>query len=147
MRQRTLAVLTEVPAAVRTVIPPGLRNNLHWQAGHIVTVQASLLYLRSGLPPFLNESYFTAFAKGTSPAVWTGEEPSYEQILTQLNSSIPLLAADITRFADTRYPAPITASTGDTLTSFAEALRFLPIHEAIHQGAIATMVRILGVKS
>jgi len=64
-----MAALRLTPPAARTVIPRGLRNHLHWQAGHLVTVQASLLYLRSGLTPFLDETWFAAFAKGTAPAV------------------------------------------------------------------------------
>lgn len=146
MRDRTLILLADVPPALRAVIPNGLRNHLHWQAGHIVTVQASLLYLRAGLTPFLDDSYFAAFAKGTAPADWTGQEPSYTDVLNQLTSSIPRLATDLVTYAETRYPAPITVSTGDTLTSFADALRFLAIHEGIHQGVIGTMVRILGAR-
>lgn len=143
----TLAVLRAVPPEHRTAVPRGLRNHLHWQAGHIVTVQASLLYLRSGLTPFLDDSYFTAYAKGTSPAGWTGEEPSYDTVLGELGRSLDILKTDFPRYSDHAYPAPIAVSTGDTLTSFADALRFLPLHEAIHLGTINTMVRILGVNA
>ena len=124
-----------------------MRNHVHWQAGHIVTVQASLLYLRAGLTPFLDEAYFTAFAKGTSPATWTGQEPSYDDVLAALEHSLETLAADIRKYSERQYPSPIVVSTGDTLTSFADALRFLPLHEMLHFGAIGTMVRILGVNS
>lgn len=143
LRRAAIDLIDTVPADCRTTIPDGLRNNLHWQAGHILTVQASLLYRRCGAPSPVSEDYYSTFGKGTSPADWGGQAPAFETVRAMLDMSLDQLKTDIPSMADLKYPETITVSTGDKLSSFADALRFLPVHEAIHLGVITAMNRIL----
>lgn len=67
---------------MRTVIPQGFRNHLHWQLGHILAETDNLLFKQTGkrqLPTFFQ----LYFANGTSPNEWTGEPPSWDE-LTEL---------------------------------------------------------------
>ena len=143
LRRAAIDLLDDIPANLRTTIPAGMKNNIHWQAGHILTVQASLLYRRCGVQSPVSDDYYDAFGKGTSPADWNGQAPSFDAVRSQLDTSIDQLAVDILRMGSLQYPEPITVSTGDRLGSFADALRFLPVHEAIHLGVITAMHRIL----
>jgi len=68
-----------VPSAIM-IIPEKFRNNIYWQAGHLVAVQASLLYLRTNQPVPIEEKYFTYFGKGSSPAVFDSNIPDFSEI-------------------------------------------------------------------
>jgi len=143
LRRSVLSRIDEVPETSRSTIPSGLKNNLHWQSGHLLTVQMSLLYKRCGEPVPIGEEFFTSFGKGTSPAAWTDATPSFQTVRSLLESSLTDLENDLERMAEKKYPTVITVSTGDEIGSFAEALRFLPVHEALHLGVITAMNRIL----
>ncbi|MBD3404419.1 hypothetical protein GF420_16125 [candidate division GN15 bacterium] len=142
-RHLCMESLDAAPAEIKETIAPGLRNNLHWQAGHLVVVQASLLYRRCGLEPPLGLEWFDSFGKGTSPANWSDTTPSYDRARERLQALIDTTRADLDRLADRKYPETITVTGGDRLSSFAEALEFLSVHEALHLGNINVIRRIL----
>lgn len=142
-RAANAAVLEKLDEAHCEIIPRGLRNNLRWQAGHLVTVQASLLYLRCGVEPPLARVWFDSFAKGTSPVNWTSDTPSFAETLSQLKAMVERTHRDLPKLTDLRYGEPITVTGSETLTNFVDALSFLALHEALHLGTINTMRRLL----
>ncbi|MEE8576880.1 MAG: DinB family protein [candidate division Zixibacteria bacterium] len=148
LRRAIIGALDKIPPDMIETIPDRLRNNIHWQAGHIVTVQMSLSYRRSGLPMPVSDEWLSSFGKGTSPADWETLEPgltipSYRKTRKLLDDSIDQMSDDMERLLKTKYPEPVTVTSGLVITSFAEALEFLPVHEALHLGSIRTMHRLL----
>ena len=69
LRTANIKAIESVPIEKTEIIPPGLRNHIHWQAGHLVVVQMSLAYRRCGLQMPLTSNLSKAFGKGSSPAV------------------------------------------------------------------------------
>jgi hypothetical protein len=146
-RKANCAAADSIAPELRDVIPNGLRNNIHWQLGHIVTVQASLLYKRCGLELPVPSEYLTWFAKGTSPADWAPETTPYEALRNDAGRLLDQTRGDLDRYHDARYSEPITVTGGVRLSSFADALEFLAVHEALHLGAMNVMKRILETQS
>lgn len=143
-RTACMVSIDAIPEDLRQTIPGGLRNNIHWQAGHLATVQASLLYLRCGVEPPLEKRWFDSFAKGTSPAGWNEFTPDFAGTRSQLELMIDRSRADLPALHGRDYVEPITVTGNETLRTFVEALSFLTIHEALHLGTINTMRRLLG---
>jgi uncharacterized damage-inducible protein DinB len=146
MRQQTIDLLAHLPDSTAEKIPPGFRNNLHWQAGHLVAVQASLLYRRTSQELPLPDEFFTSFAKGTSPADWNADVPSFEATRKELTTQVEVNSRDLELMESLTYPEPVTVSTGHTLCSFLDALAFLPIHEGIHHGMIVAMLKLVDLR-
>ncbi|MDX9856279.1 MAG: DinB family protein [candidate division Zixibacteria bacterium] len=145
-RTANITALDTVPEDACDIIPAGLRNNIHWQAGHLATVQASLLYRRCGVDAPLDDSWFASFAKGTSPSDWSGSTPSYADARTQLRALVDRTRSDLPSLAGLAYPEPVTVTGGERLSTFLDALGFLTIHEALHLGTINTMRRLAAVR-
>lgn len=143
LRSAIVAAVENFPESSLRRIPDGLRNNLYWQAGHVLTVHGSLLYRRCGQPLPFDEAYFTFFGKGTSPADWKDEPPLSSDILNGLRESVSLLEADLPELSDKRYSEIITVSHGFRLSCFRDALEFMPVHDSLHLGAINLMLRLL----
>lgn len=143
LRVAMTATIDSLSGEQRSIVPAGLRNNIHWQAGHVVTVHASLLYRRCGQPLPIEERYFSFFGKGTSPADWYEAPPSLAEVEPQLTDLVELLSSDYANLRDRKYPGTITVSNGFQLSSFRDALAFLPMHDAIHLGAMNVMRRLL----
>lgn len=142
-RRANCAVIDSIPPNLRDTVPHGLRNNIHWHLGHIITVQASLLYKRCDLELPVNPAYFDWFARGTSPGDWTPETTPFEALRNDAERLLEQTRGDLDRCKDARYVKPITVTGGVKLASFADALEFLAIHEALHFGSMNVMKRIL----
>ena len=55
-------------------IPEGFRNNIGWNFGHIVVSTQGLCYRRTEVQPDREIRFLSAYAKGTAPTNWIGEE-------------------------------------------------------------------------
>ena len=123
--------------------PPGFNNNVYWHTGHLVTVQASLLYGRAGESLPIDERFRKYFAKGTSPKDFDKARPTFDLIHKLLETMIDRTAGDLEWLYQLTYPEPVTVTSGKILKSSADAMRFLPIHEGIHLGMLSSMLKFL----
>jgi hypothetical protein len=93
------------------VIPPGFRNNIRWNLGHIYLDQylwiQAVTKEKAGVP----EQFKAWFGYGTSPANFTKETPSMEELKKLLKEQ----------------PAQIKAEYGDRLEE-----EFTPTEMGIH---------------
>lgn len=143
VRQKIISIIDTIDEDQLMTIPDKLANNIYWQCGHLVTVQASLLYKRTGAPLPIDNSYLTYFAKGSSPQNFDNNIPTFKNIRFEMESMIEYTSSSLQRHADLKYPEEISVSTGHIIDSFASALAFLPLHEAHHLGSIATLKKLL----
>jgi len=143
IRRLNLELIDAVAADKRTVIPSGFRNHVFWHAGHLVTVQASLLYARSGLALPIDESYLRCFAKGTSPSDFDDSVPTWRTVRTCHDELVERVGQDIDLLHARPYTEPVVVSTGHTLASALDAMEFLPIHESYHRGFLKAMLKLL----
>ncbi|MEH7011304.1 DinB family protein [Neobacillus niacini] len=79
-RSEILGVLENVTEAQAEVIPKGFRNNIRWNLGHIYLDQflwiQAVTKEKAGVP----EQFNTWFGYGTSPANFTADTPSIEEL-------------------------------------------------------------------
>lgn len=136
LRNQNLDLIKSVDSNAIMTIPDGFNNNLYWHLGHILTVQASLLYARCDIPLPIDDSYFKYFAKGTSPADFDDNIPSLDNLFGEHNDSIEWFKDDFKEYQEEEYDEPLTVSFGHTISSFKDAYLALPYHEAYHLGQI-----------
>src|SRR6187402_1339375 len=48
-------------------IPPGYKNNIIWNMGHLIASQQDLCYIRSNVPIVVDEGYIKLFKTDTKP--------------------------------------------------------------------------------
>jgi hypothetical protein len=138
-----IALIDSVPDEKLMVIPDRFHNNIFWQAGHLLTSQASLLYRRTGQPLPVPESYFGYFGKGSSPDNFDSATPGYSEVRKQLEAILETTRKDLPKMLGLPYEKPITVTSGRILVSFDDALEFSALHEALHTGMITAMLKFL----
>lgn len=144
IRYKNISLLKDISQEQSLLIPDKFSNNLLWQAGHILTTQISLLYRRSNIAmPIIDDSYLGYFAKGSSPANFDSETPSFERLQAELKESIAVLENDLHLYADKQYDEPAHVSFGMTLGSFHEAVLAIGYHESYHMQAINLLIKQL----
>ena len=144
VRNQNIELIDSIPLDKLEVIPKGFRNNVLWNAGHLVTVQASLLYTRVGRPSPVDTKYVRYFAKGSSPEDFDNGLPPFDEVRQLLEKLIGVTQRDIPELEGMAYPEPITVSVGSmTVKSFRDALSFLPLHETYHLGMMTAMKKLL----
>lgn len=143
IRRANIALIDSIAPALLPVIPPGFSNNIYWQAGHLVAVQSSLLYRRSNQPMPIDETWMRYFAKATSPSDFDDNIPSFELVREALESCLLSTEHDLDQLALWTYPESISVSTGHRISSSADAMDFLSIHEAVHLGMMTAMKKYL----
>jgi hypothetical protein len=122
-------------------IPAGFNNNIIWNLGHLVATNQRILYIRSALESPISNEFIGKYQKGTKPELFIEEEEVIE-IKRLLLWSIDRLEEDYNKEIFVNYEEWITPY-GNTISSFEEALAFLPFHEGLHRGAIIALKRHL----
>lgn len=143
VRNKNISLINSIPEQALMVIPNGFSNNIFWHLGHIITVQESLTYRRSGLAMHIDKSYLTYFAKGTSPADFDTHIPTIKELLSQSNKTMSHLKSEMGQHAEIQYPKAIEVSFGLTLESFSDAVCTLPFHEAYHLSSMNLLKKFL----
>lgn len=143
MRKKNIGLINSIDESKVMTIPEAFSNNIYWQAGHLITVQASLLYKRTNQEIPIDKNYFIYFAKGTSPDNFDADIPPFSKLLIQLTQLLDYTSSNCNDLSDASYQEEVTVSTGHKLNSFKDALMFLPLHEAHHLGAMSMLRKLL----
>jgi hypothetical protein len=139
LRAFNLSRIADLSDEQLLIVPDGFANNLLWNLAHVVVSQQLLIYGRSGLPLYVDERMISENRKGTSPQSWT-TPPDIAQVKALFFDLPARMADDADRFeAYDAYPT----STGVTLGTLDDALRFSLYHEGLHGGAMATLLRFV----
>ncbi len=143
-RVHTLAVAADVTEQAADVIPPGFRNNIRWNLGHVLVTTELMICRRTGNTPDLPAGYQELFANGTSPADWKGAAPTLNELRFHLQSQPArieaLLAGRLgSKLTETWSPRNVFA-----IETVAQLLNFSTYHEATHIGFIKGLVNVVG---
>lgn len=140
VRSRTLEALRSVPEEQAGVIPAGsgFRNNLRWQAGHILYTQEVLTRKFAGIPIEFGDDWKRWFGRGSSPADWTTEPPSYAGLLERLASQPARIRESLAGRLDERLDRPFLDNE-----TVGEVFLFSLYHEGIHTGHIAALRKLV----
>lgn len=104
-------------------IPPGYKNNIIWNMGHMLAVSESILYKNSAFRPPVHEFDITLFSRDTKPELRYGNEA-----ILLIRQSL-LETVKIFKQATKGFHVPDEG-----------AVRFLLFHENIHHRAIGRLI-------
>ncbi len=139
-RSTILRILHEnIDAQRALIIPHGLKNNIAWQLGHIMSVQQGLIYGLSGLPMKLPMDFIQKFKKGTLP---NDQIPPLEELVSLFTSTLKEVTEDYHAGRFTQYK-PFQIFTGVQLTNVDEAIQFNMAHEMYHMGQTWNILNLI----
>ena len=144
-RERLAALVARIPAAVADDVPPGSRNNLRWQLGHIICVTERVALGMAGAECSYPAEWLPYFAPGSAAEGFDGGTPSWPDLVTALELSTEHLA-EVIPTLDVNAPLakPFTpGGTTFTIERVAHALVLAPIHDAVHMGTMGAYFRLL----
>jgi hypothetical protein len=75
---RRIEGLTEAEAMA---VPPGFRNSIHWNIGHLLHVQLAHWYVRRGKELPVDAGFRKYFREGKSPADYDGDAPTFRLLV------------------------------------------------------------------
>lgn len=139
-RERTLKALEGLDQTKLTAIPAGFKNNLLWNAGHILFYTCQFVYGPSGLPNPLPANYKDLFKGGSSPADWQSA-PDGATIIRELSTSFDQIVADHAAGKFTKYEGLKVGPLN--LATLPEALLFHAFHEGLHLGTMTSIRKLI----
>ena len=122
-------------------IPEGFNNNIIWNLAHLVAVQQSICYKRSGLQPIVQDKYVTPYLPGTKPEGFINTS-EVEIIKTLMLSSLDEFESDYKKGFFTTY-TPVVTRYGVALNNIDDAINFLPFHEGFHIGTVLALKKLV----
>lgn len=140
-RQRLLDILDGLEEPQLHEIPMGFRNNILWNAGHIVVSQQLICYQISRLPMQIDETLVPLFRKGSGPVDWK-QQPSLDDFEKYVLEGAAVLEDDF-KAGKFRTYHPYKTSFGVTLNSIVEGIRFNNVHEGMHLGYILALRKLV----
>ncbi len=140
-RSLTTRALSGLSADQWLTIPEGFKNNILWNAGHLVVTQELLTYKLSGLEPHLSAALIAGCSRGTSPVDWN-PAPDVDEVLRELDQSPQRLERDFAAGKFNGYQS-YTTSTGIELGDIEEAITFNNFHEGLHLGVIMALRKLV----
>lgn len=139
-RALSLQIMQDLTLEQLNYVPPGINNNIIWNAGHLIAAQQGVCYMRAGLPAMISTDFYTAYKPGSKPeAALAAEEVGYIKEL--LLTSIDQFEADLEKDLFGNY-MPWTTRYGVELRNIDEAVDFLPFHEGMHLGYMMALRRL-----
>lgn len=122
-------------------IPIGFKNNIVWNAAHIVVTQQLLCYKLSGIEMYIENEFVDKYKKG-SDVSFEIEEEEFNNIKKQLAELPFKLVEDYKKLIFKNYNEYPT-SYNVTLNSIEDAIQFNNVHEGLHFGYIMALKKAL----
>jgi len=118
-------------------MPKGFNNTIRWNVGHILTVADALFGLK-----MLPADYRQLFWNGTKPADWTGEVPSPETLVSELQKQTAQIKETFTDRLEEKLAKPIDLN-GYQIETIGSVFSFNNMHEAVHLGYMNALKRAI----
>lgn len=122
-------------------IPEGFSNNIFWNVAHIVVTQQLLVYKLSGLPMHVSDEMVEKYRKGTKPEQEVTQS-EVDELKELLFSTVEQMKNDYDNHVFQNYTEYPT-STGFTLHSVEEAIKFNAFHEGLHIGILMSLRKLV----
>jgi hypothetical protein len=122
-------------------IPERFNNNIIWNLTHLIAIQQSICYKRSGLQPIVQDKYVTPYLPGTKPEGFI-DSSEVETIKSLLHSSLNEFESDYKKGFFTTY-TPVVTRYGVAMDNIDDAVNFLLFHEGLHFGYVMALKRVL----
>ncbi len=140
----TLNAVDNLDEKTVDVKPPGFRNTIRWNIGHIITSQELLLSKFTGISAMsLPESYIELFSPGTKPDDWQQEAPPLEELKRKLKEQPERIEEALSGKLEDPVAKPFKIGAQGELSRTGEILNFTIYHEGLHQGHISALQRAI----
>ena len=140
-RLNTLGLFQAYSTERLNKIPDGFRNNLMWNAGHVIATMEQLVYALSGVKTPSSREFIDRYRKGTAPqGPASAEDEAY--IGKMLLGGVDRLVEDLGAIDFSKFREYQT-SFGVKLTGIEDALHFNNMHEAMHLGTMLAMRKLV----
>lgn len=137
-RKNLLGLLRSFSDEQLNLVPPGFKNNLIWNLGHIIVSQQIICYKYSGITPVIPSHYLDLFKKGTAPDGSIQHEDI--AILKELAiDTVVKLREDYQNGIFKEYEG-FQSQYGVRLSTIEDAIVFNNTHEGIHLGYIMALI-------
>ncbi len=140
-RKQLLKIVEDLSLEQLNKIPAGFNNNIIWNMGHLIAAQQGICYKRCGLELRIEEAFFMKYKPDTKPEGFVNQD-EVDEIKTLLFSTLQQFDIDVNDQIFTAYPN-FTTRYGVELSSIADAIHFLPMHEGLHIGAIIALKKLV----
>ncbi|MEH7305686.1 DinB family protein [Neobacillus drentensis] len=137
-RGRFVNFVADLEEGIAGVQPEGFNNNIHWHAGHVLTVAEQVMFGFPKKSTQLPAHYMALFATGTSPAAWEGDIPPMQELIVQLQEQLTQIKEIPAECFIERLKTPFLGQE-----TFGELANFAIFHESIHLGQMQVMKRVI----
>ncbi|WP_113653691.1 DinB family protein [Pedobacter namyangjuensis] len=133
-RTKWLTTIEDLSTEQMNFIPPGFKNNLAWQLGHVVVSQQILCYRLSGNKFVIEEELIDLYKNGSKPER-DFSSAEIAQMKGYLLSTIAQLENDLDHNLFANFtPYSISTYAGVELKNIEDALTFIISHDGLHYG-------------
>lgn len=134
--------LTSLPLNKLISIPSGFSNNILWNAGHIISVQQSLVYGLTENRQTIDQTMLTKFQQGSFPD-FEAISDDFEWIKENIITSLVQSKADYEHGLFINVPTPYTTMLSNEVTTVEDCFQMALFHDSIHFDRIRAFKRLL----
>ena len=142
LRAFALKFLANMDAEEASLVPDGFRNNLHWQLGHLLYTQGTILYEGCGRPLPFPRDFKMYFGLGTSPEDFDSLVPDWDELLALAAKHLRSLPGEVAPRLHQPLRKPCKLMNIAMATA-GETLPFLIAHEGEHLAHIKRLRKAL----
>lgn len=147
IRMRTIAALDNTTEEMADIVPPGFKNSIRWNLGHIYLSHENIIHSFVGEKGNIPEGFKELFGFNTSPDQWETEAPSLSQLRELLSGQPTRLRETFLGRLSEKGEKPFQLTKDIAFETLAEVVSFANWHEGLHQGAITTLKRVQGIEN
>ena len=140
-RNNLLAVLEPFDTNQLNMIPPGFKNNLAWNLGHVIVSQQILCYQFSGLPVIVPNEWVAQFRRGTTPDIHIIDQ-QIDEMKSMALEVIDAFIEDYSKGTFKQYQGYQTLF-GVHIKNIDDAIVFNNTHEGLHFGYMMAMSKLI----
>ncbi len=142
-RKNYLNLIEEHTLDQLNTVPSEFKNNLIWNAAHVIASTDGLFNRLHGLHMRMTSEYIQSYAKGSRPEIAVNQE-FVDQIKKDLIQQVSWVESD---FEEGKFPEstiqPYTTTYGNTLVDFESVLAFNLLHEGLHYGIMLSLKKFI----
>ncbi|WP_423800829.1 DinB family protein [Neobacillus sp. SAB-20_R2A] len=137
-REYFIKIIGSVSKGQTDVQPDGFNNTIHWHTGHVLTVTEQTMFGFPHATTHLPPNYMELFGNGTKPADWTGNIPTMDELMVQLEDQLDRIQQIPAEQLNISLETPFMGCK-----TFGELAGLTLMHEATHMGQIQAMNRVI----
>jgi len=137
-----LNILDDLTLTQVNRIPDGFRNNIIWNAAHLIVTQQLLYYKLSGIAIGISDEMVFDYQKDTAPKKEITLK-EFEIIKKQLINLVDTSKGDYTNGVFSNYAGYQPSTAKVYLKTIEDAIQFNNFHEGMHLGYILALKNVL----